>query len=53
MLLACGDADRLKAAAAKAEEIFQARGGCNKGKWRGKLTTAKGMDKFEKACSEI
>eukprot|EP01061_Rhynchopus_euleeides_P047353 TRINITY_DN9461_c0_g1_i3.p1 TRINITY_DN9461_c0_g1~~TRINITY_DN9461_c0_g1_i3.p1 ORF type:complete len:417 (+),score=183.88 TRINITY_DN9461_c0_g1_i3:55-1305(+) len=53
MLIACANADRLQAAAAQAAEVFQAKGGCNKGKWRGKLPTSKGMDKFEAACKGL
>ena len=53
MLVACSNADRLNAVTAKATEAFQAKGGANKGKWRGKLAISKGMEKFEKACADL
>ncbi|KAJ9469072.1 putative alanyl-tRNA editing protein alaX [Diplonema papillatum] len=48
MLIACGKEDRFKVAVAKAEEVLQAKGGANKGKWRGKVPNLKLLKDFDK-----
>eukprot|EP01063_Lacrimia_lanifica_P013796 TRINITY_DN20401_c0_g1_i1.p2 TRINITY_DN20401_c0_g1~~TRINITY_DN20401_c0_g1_i1.p2 ORF type:complete len:419 (+),score=196.10 TRINITY_DN20401_c0_g1_i1:74-1330(+) len=53
MLMVCSSPERLAAAVAEAEKAFAAKGGSNRGKWRGKLAHGKGMDKFEKAVRSL
>eukprot|EP01062_Namystynia_karyoxenos_P036199 TRINITY_DN26365_c0_g1_i1.p2 TRINITY_DN26365_c0_g1~~TRINITY_DN26365_c0_g1_i1.p2 ORF type:complete len:447 (+),score=177.28 TRINITY_DN26365_c0_g1_i1:53-1393(+) len=48
-LLIAGPEDKLAAAAQKAVELTQAKGGINKGRWRGKMPSLKKLKDLEKA----